>query len=47
MPKRPDKFRVKFWLPIDVETKHILNAAPYLGIDETRAPSHMLSTVLP
>ena len=47
MPKKPDKFGVKFWLPMYVETKHILIAAPYLGIDETRASSHMLSTVLP
>ena len=34
---------IKFWSAADVETKYILNAIPYLGKDETRAPSHRLS----
>ena len=41
--KNSDKFVIKFWLAVDVKTKHILNAIPYLGKDETRAPSHRLS----
>ena len=43
IPKKPDKFGIKFWLAVDVQTKYILNAIPYLGKDETRAPSHRLS----
>ena len=43
MPKKPYKFDIKFWLAIDVETKYILNAIPYLGTNETRTPSHRFS----
>ena len=42
--KKSDKFGIKFWLAVHVETNYILNALPYLGKDEgeTRAPSHRL-----
>ena len=43
MPKKPDKFVIKFWSAVNVETKYILNAIPYLGKDETRVPSQILS----
>lgn len=35
---KPDKFGIKFWLAADVDTKYMLNGAPYLGKDETRRP---------
>ena len=31
MPNKPDKFGIKFWLAVDVESKYILNAISYLG----------------
>ena len=37
MPNKPDKFGIKFWLAVDVDTKYILNAIPYLGKEESRA----------
>ena len=43
MPNTPDKFNIKFWLAVDVDTKYILNAIPYLGKEESRAPSQRLS----
>ncbi|XP_042368087.1 piggyBac transposable element-derived protein 3-like [Plectropomus leopardus] len=39
---KPDKFGIKFWLAADVDTKYMLNAAPYLGKDETRRPGQRL-----
>ncbi|XP_056144379.1 piggyBac transposable element-derived protein 4-like [Lampris incognitus] len=33
---KPDKFGIKFWLAADVNSKYMLNGAPYLGRDETR-----------
>lgn len=39
---KPDKFGMKFWLAADVDTKYMLNAAPYLGKDETRRPGQPL-----
>lgn len=33
---KPDKFGIKFWLLADVDSKYMLNAAPYTGADETR-----------
>ncbi len=36
MPKKPDKFGIKFWLSTDVQSKYLLNGYPYLGKDETR-----------
>ena len=43
MPKQLEKFGINIWMAEDVKTKYILNAIPYLGKDETRAPSHRLS----
>lgn len=39
---KPDKFGIKFWLAADVDTKYMLNGAPYLGKDETRRPGQRL-----
>lgn len=36
MPKKPQKFGIKFWLAVDVNSKYIINGFPYLGKDETR-----------
>ena len=43
MPKKPDKFGIKFWLAVEVETKYISHAVRYFGKNETRALSHRLS----
>ena len=43
MLKKPDKFDIKFWFAVDVETKYILNAIPYVGKHKTRVPLHRLS----
>ncbi|TRY76094.1 hypothetical protein DNTS_033980 [Danionella cerebrum] len=39
---KPDKFGIKFWLAADVNTKYMVNGAPYLGKDETRMPGQRL-----
>ena len=31
---KPDKFRIKFWLASDVDSKYIINELPYLGKDD-------------
>ena len=36
MPNKPDKFVMKFWMAVDVETKYFYNSFPYLGKDESR-----------
>ena len=43
MPNKPDKFGLKFWLSVDVDTKYLLNGFPYLGKDETANPELRLS----
>ena len=43
MPNKSDKFGSKFWLAVDVESKYILNAIPYLGKDEPRPFTQRLS----
>ena len=43
IPNKPDKFGIKFWLAVDVESKYILNAIPYLGKDELRPSTQRLS----
>ena len=43
MPNEPDKFGIKFWLAVDVESKYILNAIPYLGKDKSCASTQRLS----
>ena len=46
MPNKPDKFGIKFWLAVDVESKYILNANPYLGKDESRPSTQRLSDIV-
>ena len=46
MPNKPNKFGIKFWLAVDVESKYILNAIPYLGKDESRPCTQRLSDVV-
>ena len=41
MANKPDKFGIKLWLAVDMESKYLLNAIPYLGKDETR-PSNQI-----
>ena len=36
MANKPDKFGIKFWITIDVETKYLFNGFPYAGKDESR-----------
>ncbi len=36
MPKKPDKFGIKFWLLCEVETKYTCDGFPYLGKDEEK-----------
>ena len=43
IPKKPDKFCIKFSLAVDVESKYILNAIPYLGKDESRPSTQKLN----
>ena len=43
MANKPDKFCIKFWIAVDLESKYILNAIPYLGKDETRPATQRLS----
>ena len=37
MANKPNKFRIKFWMPVDVETKYLFNGFPYVGKDESRS----------
>ena len=39
MPKRPDKFGIKFWLLVEVKNKYICNGFPYLEKCDTRNPN--------
>ena len=34
MPNKPDKFGIKFWLLVEVESKYVVNLQPYLGAQE-------------
>ena len=36
MANRPDKFGIKFWMAVDVETKYLINGFPYVAKDESR-----------
>ncbi|XP_068250625.1 uncharacterized protein [Palaemon carinicauda] len=44
MGNKPDTFGIKFWIAADTESKHMLNAFPYLGKDEFRPANQHLST---
>ena len=37
MANKPDKFGIKFWMAVDVETKYLFNGFPYVGKDESRS----------
>jgi hypothetical protein len=41
MPNKPDKFGIKFWLLVDVESKYIVNGFPYLGKDADKTPDYL------
>ena len=44
MANKPDKIGIKFWLAVDVKSKYILNAIPYLRCkDEARPTTQKLS----
>ena len=43
MPNQPDKFGIKFSLAVDMESKYLLNAIPYLGKNESRPSTSRLS----
>ena len=34
MPNKPDKFGIKFWLLVEVESKYMVKLRPYLGVQE-------------
>ena len=34
MPNKPEKFGIKFWLLVEVESKYVVNLQPYLGAQE-------------
>ncbi|XP_051242438.1 activating transcription factor 7-interacting protein 1 isoform X2 [Dicentrarchus labrax] len=46
MANKPDKFGIKFWLAADVDTKYMVNGAPYLGKEETRGPGQLGDSVV-
>ena len=37
MANKQDKFGIKFWMGVDVETKYLFNGFPYVGKDESRS----------
>lgn len=39
---KPDKFGIKFWLCVDVDSKYVLNGLPYLGKDDSRPQNQSL-----
>ena len=36
MENKPNKFGLKFWIAVDVESKYFYNGFPYLGKNEVR-----------
>ena len=42
MANKPDKFGLKFWLGVDVESKYLFNCFPYVGKDNTCLCPQML-----
>ena len=36
MANKVDKFGIKFWMAVDVETKYLFNGFPYVGKDDSR-----------
>ena len=37
MTNKPDKFGIKFWMVVDVETKYLFNSFLYIGKAESRS----------
>ena len=37
MANKPDKFGIKFWMAVDVETKYLFSDFPYVGKDKSRS----------
>ena len=44
MPNKPDKFGIKFWMAVDVESKYLYNGFPYLPKNLTRSGHASLPT---
>ena len=44
MPNKPDKFGIKFWIPVDVESKYLYNGFPYIEKNLTRSGNASLPT---
>ena len=44
MPNKLDKFGIKFWMAVNVESKYLYNGFPYLGKDLTRSGDASLPT---
>ena len=44
MANKPDKFGIKFWMAVAVETKYLFNGSPYVGKDESRIGDVSMST---
>ena len=35
MPRKPDKYRLKFWLCVDIDSHYVFNTFPYIGQQST------------
>jgi len=46
MANTPDKFRIKFWLALDVKSKCSLICFPYLSKDELRPADRLQASIL-
>ena len=46
MSNKSDKFGIKFWLAVDVVSKYILIAIPYLRKDKSRPPTRLSDNVV-
>ena len=48
MPNKPDKYGIKFWVLVDVETKYVANILLYLGAQkqEERGGTLLTESVL-
>ena len=42
MPNKPDKYRIKFWVLADVETKYVVNIVPYLVLKNDKNEEELL-----
>ena len=43
MASKPDKFRQKYWLAVDEESKYVINGFSYVGKDEMRSSTERVS----